>query len=344
MSDLRGGLIGCGFFAINQLHAWQDASGASIVAICDRDPARLREVGDRFGIERRYTDARAMLESETLDFVDIATTVESHRGLVELTTGHGLPTICQKPFAPTLADAQAMVAAADKAGVPLMVHENFRWQSPIRAVKEILDSGEIGTPFFGRVSFRSGYDVYSGQPYLAKVRRFIVDDLGVHVLDVARYLFGDVASLTARTARVNPDIAGEDTATILLDHENGVTSVVDCSYSSKRPVEQFPETVLEIDGTEGSVRLEQGYRLVLRGRSGTVEKDVSPPLLPWASRPWHNVQESVLAIQQHWIDALRSGRQPDTAGRDNLKTFALVEATYRAAEGRTLVDPATLLG
>lgn len=343
MADLKGGLIGCGFFAINQLHGWCDAEGASIVAICDRDPARLATVGDQFGIARRYTDAKAMLEAESLDFVDIATTVDSHRPLVELVTSYRLPTICQKPFAPTIADAKAMVDAAAKAGVPLMVHENFRWQSPIRAVKAILDSGEIGTPYFGRVSFRSGYDVYAGQPYLAKVKRFIVDDLGVHVLDVARYLFGDVATMTARTARINPDIAGEDTATMLLDHKSNVTSVVDCSYSSKRPVEQFPETVIEVDGGEGSVRLEQGYRLVVRGRSGIAERDASPPLLPWASRPWHNVQESVLAIQQHWIDSLRAGREPDTSGRDNLNTFALVEGAYASAASGNRVDPSTLL-
>jgi predicted dehydrogenase len=283
-----------------------------------------------------------MLEAEKLDFVDIATTVESHRALVELTTWFKLPTICQKPFAPTLADAEAMVAAAKAAGVPLMVHENFRWQSPIRKVKAILDSGEIGTPFFGRVSFRSGYDIYSGQPYLATAKRFIVDDLGVHVLDVARYLFGDVETLTARTARVNPNIAGEDTATMLLGHESGVTSVVDCSYSTRRAVEQFPETWIEIDGSEGSLRLGQGYALEVNGRSGAHSENVAPPLLPWASKPWHNVQESVALIQQHWVDCLREGAEPSTSGADNLKTFALVEGSYRSAEAGQTVRLAEL--
>jgi len=343
MTELKGGVIGCGFFAVNQLHGWADAKGASVVAICDRDPKRLELVGEQFGIERRYTDARAMLEAEKLDFVDIATTVESHRPLVELTTSFRLPTICQKPFAPTLEDAKAMVAAAKAAGVPLMVHENFRWQSPIRKVKSILDSGEIGKPYFGRVSFRSGYDIYSGQPYLATAKRFIVDDLGVHVLDVARYLFGDVDTLAARTARVNPKIVGEDTATMLLGHENGVTSVVDCSYSTRRAVEQFPETWIEIDGSEGSLRLGQGYALDVYGRSGARTEDVSPPLLPWASKPWHNVQESVAAIQQHWIDCLRDGAEPSTSGDDNLKTFALVEASYRSAEAGETLKPARLL-
>lgn len=343
MADLRGVLIGCGFFAVNQLHGWRDAKGASIVAICDRDPARLKLVGDQFGIQRRYTDAAEMLSTEKPDFVDIATTVESHRALVELALSHRVPTICQKPFAPTLDDAKAMVAAAKAAGVPFMIHENFRWQSPIMAVKALIEAGEIGAPYFGRVSFRSGYDIYAGQPYLAKARRFIVDDLGVHVLDVARYLFGDVSSLTARTARVNPNIAGEDTATILLDHESGVTSVVDCSYSTKQAVEQFPQSVIEVDGSEGTIRLHKGYGLVVTGRSGSFERDASPPLLPWASKPWHNVQESVALIQQDWVDCLKSGREPATSGRDNLKTFALVEATYRSAESRQPIEPASLI-
>lgn len=182
---LRGALIGCGFFAINHLHGWRDARGAEIVAICDRSPERLRLAGEQFGIAARYSDAAEMLAREALDFVDIATTAPTHRALAELAASHGLAVICQKPFAPTLADAKAIVASCDKAGVPLMVHENFRWQSPMQKVKAVLEAGEIGEVFWGRVSFRSAYDVFSGQPYLAEGDRFIVEDLGIHALDIA---------------------------------------------------------------------------------------------------------------------------------------------------------------
>ncbi|MBS3647810.1 Gfo/Idh/MocA family oxidoreductase [Pseudaminobacter sp. 19-2017] len=343
MADMKAGLIGCGFFAVNQMHAWQDVDGASVVAICDRDPERLRIVGDQFGIERRYADAGEMLASEKLDFVDVATTVGSHRALVELAAAHKLPVICQKPFAPTLEDAKAMVEACKAAGVPLMIHENFRWQSPIQAVKAAIDTGAIGTPFFGRISFRSAYDVFSGQPYLAKGKRFIIEDLGIHILDIARFLLGDVTTLTARTRRVNPAIAGEDVATMLLDHQSGATSVVDCSYATKLAVEPFPETLVEIDGDKGTIRLDQGFQLTVTGEAGSSTTDVSPPLLPWASRPWHNIQESVLTIQQHWVDCLRSGRDPDTSGADNLKTFALVEAAYLGAASGQPVAVADLL-
>jgi predicted dehydrogenase len=337
MATLRGALIGCGFFAVNQMHGWHDAKGAEIVAICDTNPHRLAAIGDQFAITARYADARTMLERERPDFVDIATTVPSHRQLVELAATLKIPVICQKPFALSMADAIAMVAACKEAGVPLMVHENFRWQSAIRRVRQVIDSGAIGRPFWGRLSFRSAYDVFSGQPYLAEGQRFIVEDLGIHILDVARFLLGDVASLSARITRINPRIKGEDVATALLDHGAGVTSVVDCSYASRLEQEAFPETVIEIDGDKGSLRLHQGYRLSVTTPNGTRHEDVSPPLLPWASQPWHNIQESVALIQQQWVDCLMQGREPETSGRDNLKTLALVEAAYQsAASGNTV--------
>ena len=339
-STLSGGLIGCGFFAVNHLHAWRDIEGVEIAAICDRDPVRLATMGDRFGIARRYTDAAAMLAAETLGFLDIVTTVPSHRSLVELAARHRLPAICQKPFAATMADARAMVDACSAAGVPLMVHENSRWQSPMRQVRAAIDRGEIGTPFWARVSFRTGHNIFLGQPYLAEGERFILEDLGIHALDVARFLLGEVTSLSARTNRVNPTIKGEDAAAVLLGHANGGTSVVDVSYATKRTPDPFPEMMAEVDGSQGSIRLSEGYRLAVTSPAGTRELDVSPPVLPWASKPWHGVQDSVRAIQQHWVDCLRTGREPDTSGRDNLRSTALVEAAYASAAGAGTVDPA----
>lgn len=327
-------LIGCGFFAMNQLHGWQDIDGAEVVALCDRDPERLRAASEQFGVTRTYTDASAMFAEGGFDVVDIATTVGSHRPLVEMAAAHDVHVICQKPFALNMADARAMVDAVAATGKTLMVHENFRWQSAVRAAINAVRGGAIGTPFFGRVSFRSGYDVFSGQPYLAEGERFIIEDLGIHILDIARALFGDATRITATTRRINPAIKGEDVATMLLEHASGVTSVVDCSYATRRVPETFPETLLEIDGEKGTLRLDADYKLSITGQEA---HDVSPPVLPWASRPWHNIQESVRIIQQHYVDCLNAGQEPETSGRDNLQTFALVEAAYlSAAENRTV--------
>ena len=329
---LKGAIIGCGFFADNHLHAWRGIEGAEIVAACDRDPGRLDHVRDAFAITRLYEDAAALMEAEDIDFVDIATTAPTHRPLVELAARNGLHIICQKPFAESMADGHAMAKAAAGAGVTLMVHENFRWQSAIRAAKAAIDRGAIGAPFWGRVSFRSAHDVYAAQPYLATDERFIIQDLGIHILDVARFLFGDVETLSATTKRVNPKIRAEDVATMMLRHESGVTSIVDCSYATRLPEELFPQTLLEVDGSDGTLRLKAGYRLEVTNASGAAVTDASPPLLPWAERPWHNIQESVLDIQRHFVDSLAEGRPPETSAEDNLKTLALVYAAYHSAE------------
>jgi len=331
---MKGALIGCGFFAQNQLHAWRDIQGVEIVALCDTDVSRLNSTAQAFDITNTYADAADMLEVGGFDFVDIATTVGSHRVLVEMAARAGVHIICQKPFAQNMDDARAMVAAAAQAGTTLMVHENFRWQSPIQSALEVVRSGTIGEPFFCRVSFRSGYDVFSGQPYLAEGERFIIEDLGIHILDIARAFAGDVEQLSATTRRINPAINGEDVATMLLKHVSGATSVVDCSYATRRMPETFPQSLLEIEGPEGTLRLDAGYQLIVQTATES-RLDVSPPLLSWAEKPWHNIQESVQAIQQHFVDCIAAGTQPETSGRDNLKTLALVEAAYRsAAEGQ----------
>lgn len=328
----KGGLIGCGFFSQNHLHAWRDVEGAEIVALCDRDPERLAAAASAFGIARTYADAEAMLEAEDLDFVDVATTVATHRPLVELAAAHGRHVICQKPFAESLKEGAAMVAACRKAGVHLMVHENFRWQSAIRAVKRRLEDGVVGRPFWGRCSFRSAFDVYARQPYLAEDERFIIQDLGIHILDIARFLFGEAETLSARTQRVNPKIRGEDVATMLIGHAGGATSIVDCSYATILSQESFPQTMIEIDGEKGSLRLSRDYALTVATRGGSETVDVSPPLLPWAERPWHNVQESVFNIQRHFIACLEEGVEAETSGDDNLRTLALVHAAYDSAD------------
>ena len=102
---LRGTLIGCGFFAENHLNAWTSMrdtplEGVELVAVCDLDLTKAEAAAHRFGIPRAYADAETMLAEQKPDFVDIATTLPSHRPLVELAARHGVPAICQNPSPP----------------------------------------------------------------------------------------------------------------------------------------------------------------------------------------------------------------------------------------------------
>jgi len=336
----RAGLIGCGFYARNHLNAWRDlGEDVELVAVCDQDRKKAEAAATAFGVPRWYTDAAQMLGSEALDFVDIVTTMPSHKALVTLAASHKVPVIVQKPFAPTWQECLDMVEACRAAGIPLMVHENFRFQSPILDVREFLKAGVIGKPIWGRITWRTGYDIYAGQPYLAREERFILLDLGVHVLDLARVLMGEVERVSCETQSIKPGIAGEDMATMLLRHVTGAVSIVDCSYATKRDPDPFPETLLEIEGERGSLILSPGLELRVTSDGKSDTRSLRTPLLPWTSEPWHVSQESVLNTQRHWVECLKAGVEPETSGRDNLRTYALVEAAYRSAATHQIVRP-----
>lgn len=291
---LRVAVIGCGWFSYNHLHAWREIPEVELVAVCDRDAGRARDAAEAHGVPMWYEDADTMLDTERLDFVDVATTPPSHRSLVEAVARRGLPVICQKPLAIALDDARAMVAACRDAGVPLMVHENFRWQPPMREARRLLDAGTVGQPFFGRISWRTARDVFAVQPYLAEETHLILADIGVHMLDLARFFFGEPRALVCQTLRVRPTIKGEDVATLLLEFDHA-SCILDFSYSSRAPEDLYPRPRGPLPAATAAHRGDRGDRrhrpalpavgrAIRRDRRGTGRPDSPLPLVNPADR------------------------------------------------------------
>ena len=336
----RIGLIGCGFYAQNHLHAWSDlkAEGANLVAVCDLDATKAETAAKQFGA-KAYSDARAMFAAEQIDLVDITTQMSSHKTLAALAAEHNAGAIVQKPFAPSWTDCIDIVETAKRHGTWLAVHENFRFATGMRRVRAVIDSGAIGQPNWARLGFRTGYDVFKGQPYLAEEKRLVILDVGIHVLDLARYFLGEVKHLTCETQKRLPHVKGEDTATVMMKHETGAVSIVESTYAARKIPDAFPETLLEIEGTEGSIVVGRGDKMQVTTQGIFFEENIGSPLLSWTSRPWHNSQEAVLHTNRHMLNRFRTGEAADTSGEDNLKTYALVEAAYEAAASGQSVKP-----
>jgi predicted dehydrogenase len=333
-------VIGCGFFAQNHLNSWKDlsAKGVDLVAVCDIDPAKAQAAAEKFGVPHWYQDAEKMFGERKPDLVDIVTQVATHRELVGRAIGHRVATIVQKPFGLNIDDCRAMADMARKANVFLAVHENFRFQVPMRKIIELLKQGAIGEPNWARVSFRTGYDIYKGQPYLMKEERFALMDLGVHVMDLARVFMGEATHLSAELQRRNPKVRGEDTATTMLKHRNGGVSIVECTYEAKRVPDIFPETRIELEGSRGAILLKPGSMLEVTIDGKMTQEDADAPVLSWAERPWHIIQESVFATCAHILEALRAGKPASVSADDNVKTFELCEAAYSAASTGRAVE------
>jgi predicted dehydrogenase len=327
---LRFGLIGCGFFAQNHLHAWAEMPEVELVATCDIDADAAQAAARTYG-GTPYTDAAELLEREELDFVDIATTPPTHRMMVELAAEAGVPAICQKPLAWDMQDAKAMVTAMASRSLPFMVHENFRFQYPMRRVKEVIDSGAIGRPFFARISFRSDFDVYANQPWCKDAERMIIADVSVHQFDLTRFFLGEPTRLFTEAIRVNPEIRGEDVATILLQLPDA-TCIVDTSYESRSDHSTYPQTFVMIEGTEGTVTLGPDYHLEVVSEGQVTEEHLQIPQHSWSSRPWDCIQDSVVNVQRHWVDCLTTGMTPETSGADTLKVLDLTLGAYESLE------------
>ena len=329
---MRIGIIGCGFWAGYQVAAWREADPGLQFAFCDRVAEAAQSLAERFGPAPCYRDAEAMLQAEALDAVDIISSPDTHAALTALAAQRGLPVICQKPLAPDFKSAQRMVQVCKEAKVPLYVHENFRWQAPVRRLKELLDSDVIGTPFRARIYFNSAFPVFDNQPFLAQLERMMLADVGVHLLDVSRFLFGEVKRLFCRTQRVNPTIQGEDVATLLLETVGGVTVTVEMSYASVVDYECFPQTLAEVEGKRGSVRLGPDFRFTVTTREGQSIEQLSLPTYDWVHPQYAVVQSSMVEIHRHFLAGLRDEQAVETVGEDNLKTLQLVEAAYASAE------------
>ena len=332
-----GVLIGCGFFARNHMQGWAGLPGVEIIGVCDLDPVRSQAFAQEFATTA-YTDAEAMLAELKPDFVDIATTVVSHRALVELAAHYTKLVICQKPFAETLADGAAMVAACRATGTRLIVHENFRWQLPFKALKAALDQGKIGQPKFLRLSFRHAFDVYANQPYLAEVHDLALTDIGLHLFDLARHLMGDVTRVFCETQRLNPAVKGQDAFLASLRHSSGAVSSVDCSFYSHQAPEPFPETLAWLEGDSGTLEITRGYCLRLHRNGLVTQTNVEPEVPSWGSKPWHGVQDSVIAFQSHAIDTLDGLSLPQPSGAHNLETLALTLAAIQSAHSGQAIE------
>lgn len=334
----RGAVIGCGFFAQNHLAAWSELADVELVAVCDNAVERAEAAARNHGIPRVYSDAAELLAHETLDFVDIATTLETHRQLVELAAPRCSVVICQKPIAASYGDALTMVEVAERASASLLIHENFRWQKPYREMARRIAAGHIGVPRFARISFRHGVDNYANQPYLKHIERFALMDMGLHLFDLARHLVGDVRTVSCHTQRRNPEVRGEDAFTALLEHVDGAVTVLDCSYHSIIDPEPFPQTTAWIEGDHGTLSLTADYRLKRHGRGSAEEVSVEPDVPAWGSRPWHGIHESVRVFQEHVVDVLARRAAPQPSGRHNLMTLALALASYESADSDRTID------
>ena len=334
MARLRGVVIGCGFFSRIQMADWNRLQSlVEIVAACDADEARARQFAADFGIARVYSDASAAMDAEKPDFADIATRPESHLALGQAAAARNVAILCQKPLAPALAESEALVQAAEAAGVRLMVNENWRWQGWYRELKRRLDLGEIGevknVVWLHSMADGLHEPLYPNQPYFRDYPRLLIYETLVHYLDCARYLFGNPATLRAVTKRNNPAIKGEDEANIRLEYASGLRVWIRGTRCGQVMEDGAAMGRLRVDGTRDTIAM-MGDGSLHRGTGVLTRLPFEPPRQGYRG-------DSAYATQRHFAECLLSGAPFETPGREYLFTVKMVEAAYESAATRTTI-------
>lgn len=339
---LRGACVGAGYFSQFHFDAWSRTPDVEVVAICDTDVAQAEAACTQWDVPRAVHSVEELLDEEQLDFIDIITPPPSHRAIVEAAVARGVAMICQKPLAPTHEEAVEIVELAEAAHVPLMVHDNWRFQPWYRQIRQMLDGGVVGDKLHSlsmRTRMGDGWtdDAYlARQPYFREYPRLLVYETGVHFIDAFRYLAGEVRQVTAVLRRLNSHIQGEDSGMVLFEFESGATGLWDANRYNEPNYDnpRFTFGELLVDASGGSLRLSAEGQLTCQ-KLGVSETPVD---YECADRGFAG--DSVFATFQHFAQQLRGDKKFETSGREYLKTLAVQEAIYEsAANGQTVVVP-----
>lgn len=325
---LRVGVIGAGWVTQYHLRAWTAlADRVEIVAIADPSAEARATRMSEFAIPKGYADAAGMLADCALDAVDIAAPRAAHAGLVRLAAAHGLAILCQKPLAPTLAEAQELVAGLPP-GIRLMVHENWRFRAYYREAAAWLQEGAVGTPFAARLALvtsgmvadaQGRYPALERQPFIRHERRMLVAEILIHHLDTLRMLLGPLKVTACEMRGICPELAGEDTAIVQLCGPDGLAVQVFATLAAHGHPPVARDRI-EILGPDGALTFE-GDELALCGTSARRRRfDLEA-----------TYQGSYDATIAHFVDRLADGGAFETSAEDNLRTLELVEACYRLA-------------
>jgi len=324
MRELAFAVVGTGFWGQFQTAAWKEVPRARLVALCDRDVARASDLAQKHGIPRVYGDAEEMLRSENLDFVDIAASPEAHCSLVHLAASHRIPVICQKPMALDFASCERMVQECRKAGITFLVHENYRWQTPMRRAHELLSQNRIGRPFRAHIQFSHGdIQLFDNQPYLYSAPHFAMFDMGPHLLDLARFFFGEPQGVYAREFKMHPRLQGEDIVSIFLSSPQ---MACHCELSWRTTGYE-----LFVEGTEGTLTWDPKGQLTLEMDHGKISEDLAPVPYAWADPLYGFAHSSIVNANRNLLAGLRGECPAETTGEDNLKTMWLLHLALESA-------------
>ncbi len=377
-STVNVGLIGYAFMGKAHSAAFRDVGiyfpdlklKPAMTAICGRDEKAVAEAADRYGWESYETDALKLIERPDIDLVDIASPGWAHKDQVLAAAKAGKHILCEKPIANNLADAKIMAKAVKDAGVKSFVMFNYRRVPALALARQLIDAGEIGEIRHFRAFYMQDWIT---DPEFPMVWRLDKDkagsgslgDIGSHILDMGRFLVGEIAEVSGsmrtfieerpladqpgKTGRVTVD----DAVACLANFENGALGTFEASRFAlgRKNFNGF-----ELYGSKGSLvfNFEDMNRLQFySSKDGETTRGfrdilVTEPVHPYVKGWWppgHIIgyQHTFVHAVHDFLEAIAEGRDGSPNMEDGMRVQAVLEAVELSARERRWVKVADLL-
>ncbi len=330
------GIVGAGAIVrAAHLPAYKKA-GYNVRAIYDRDQARARELANEFGIPHCCASVEEMLKVPHVSVVDVAVPPVSQPAIARAAMAAGKHLLCQKPLAEDWPLARDLVREAEQAGVKLAVNQQMRWDPLIRTAHQLLHQGVLGCPVNAALEVSVTTD-WAAWTWIPSSPRLDLMLHSIHYFDSMRFLFGDplwvfsalgkwpgqkeVAETRSQTTLSFP---GEVLVHVGVNHYNWAD-------------DQF--ATFRLEGTEGIIRGVFGHlKDYPYGEPDTLEycTRANPS---WVRKGFDEkwFPDAFAGPMGSLLGAVEKGGEPETSGRDNLQTLALVLAGYRSAEEKRSV-------
>ncbi len=330
---VRIGIIGCGAIAKHtHMHGYSKLNEkAEVVALADPLQSNLRALGALHSVDtqNQYSTYQELLRRDDIDAVSICTPNYLHAPQTIDALRAGKHVLCEKPMATNIEAAKAMVQAAEKTDRLLMVGFTHRYMQHNQTAQQLIKQGAIGKPFMMRVRFAHDgpYNSWAAttdwffRPEQAGGGALL--DMGIHALDICRFMLGDIAQVFGHVGTFVKDIPVEDSAIVSLAFENDAAGYIEVGWSSKKGV-----LGLEIYGSEGTLIVDYTTPIRLH-QSG-------------AGQEWVEITDAVndaaVCEMEHFVDCIVQGVQPSANQLDGFTAVLLAEAVYQSAQTGSAVS------
>jgi predicted dehydrogenase len=314
----------------------------TLSAVCDIDEERLNQCRDRWNINRIYIDYKTLIQKEQPDIIVIATWTASHRDIAVYAARNGVKGIVlEKPVATTIKQAYDVIDLCAKHNVKLVVNHERRWDPLYRKAKSIIEENTLGPlkAVYGNVL--SGTLIQGPwQDVLTGVGGGTLLHDGTHLLDMIRYLCGEIATINGYVTRQDPKAGVETTASALMVTESGINVFLEAGG-----MRDYFNFEIDLQFQSGRMKIGNGireYYVSETSRRYTGFKDLIKKDFPTFQRDSDPFTGAILEV----IAAIAEGRQPQSSGKDGFKAMEIIFGIYQSAylKGKTVTLPLKISG